>query len=44
MAGIPAQTRTKMAALTAGPGINCLVCRMDFGDLSNKESAWTATC
>ncbi|MDE0703659.1 MAG: LLM class flavin-dependent oxidoreductase [Rhodospirillaceae bacterium] len=42
IAGTPAQARAKMAALAAESGVNYLVCRMAFGDLSYEEAARTA--
>ena len=41
IAGTPAQARARMAALAADAGVNYLVCRMAFGDLSYEESART---
>ena len=41
IAGTPAQARAKLAALAADSGVNYLVCRMAFGDLSYEESART---
>ena len=41
IAGTPAQARAKMAALAADSGVNYLVCRMAFGDLSYEEAART---
>ena len=41
VAGTPAKARAKMAALAAGSGVNYLVCRMAFGDLSYEDSART---
>ena len=41
LAGTPAQARAKMAALAADSGVNYLVCRMAFGDLSFDEAART---
>ncbi len=41
IAGTPAQARAKMAALAAESGVNYLVCRMAFGDLSYEEAART---
>ncbi len=41
IAGTPEQVRVKIADLVAETGINYLVCRMAFGDLSFDESART---
>ena len=41
IAGTPAQAREKIAALAEESGVNYLVCRMAFGDLSYEESART---
>ena len=41
IAGTPAQARARMAALAADSGVNYLVCRMAFGDLTYEESART---
>ena len=41
IAGTPAQARAKITALAAESGVNYLVCRMAFGDLSYAESART---
>ncbi len=41
IAGTPAQACAKMATLASEAGVNYLVCRMAFGDMSYEESART---